>query len=250
MHVHCGIEDEDLRIDLMNQVTYFLPHLLALSTSSPFWEGHDTGMKAFRPTIFGDLPRSGMPERFESYREWQRFVEFLASSRLCDDPTKIWWDIRPSAKRPTLEQRITDICTDLDDALTLAALYQCLLHRLWRVRAGNLTWRSYRRALLMENKWRAQRWGVEAELADLGEGRLKPMRVLVEELIDLVREDALELGCLAEIERARTIVARGTSADRQLAVHREALAGGAEPEEARRAVIDWLIEATAAGLAS
>jgi carboxylate-amine ligase len=191
-----------------------------------------------------------MPERFESYREWQRFVEFLASSRLCDDPTKIWWDIRPSAKHPTLEQRATDICTDLEDALTLAALYQCVLHRLWRVRTANLTWRGYRRTLLMENKWRAQRWGVEAELADLGEGRLKPMRVLVEELIDLVREDALELGCLAEVEHARTIVARGTSADRQLAVHREALAAGAEPEEARRAVIDWLIEATAAGLAS
>jgi carboxylate-amine ligase len=248
MHVHCGIEDEDLRIDLMNQAAYFLPHLLALSTSSPFWEGHDTGMKAFRPTIFGDLPRSGMPETFESYREWQRFVEFLAESGTCDDPSKIWWDIRPSAKNPTLEQRVTDICTSFEHAMTLTALYQCLLHRLWRLRAGNLTWRSYRRVLLTENKWRAQRWGIEGLLIDLGEGCLKPMAALVEELIELVREDAVELGCVAETEGARAIVAEGTSADRQLEVYRLALEAGATPEEARREVVGWLIDATVAGL--
>lgn len=248
MHVHAGVEDEDLRIDLMNQAAYFLPHLLALSTSSPFWEGHDTGMKAFRPTIFGDLPRSGMPEKFASFQEWQRFVAFLAASGACDDASKIWWDIRPSAKHPTLEQRITDVCTPLEDALCLVALYQSLLHRLWRVRAANLTWRGYRRVLLMENKWRAQRWGIEGELLDLGEGCLKPVAVLVDELIAFVHEDALILGCLAEVERAKAIVVGGTSADRQLAVHHAALAAGADAAEAHRAVVDWLVEATVADL--
>jgi carboxylate-amine ligase len=205
-------------------------------------------MKSFRPTIFGDLPRSGMPETFDSYREWQRFVEMLAAVGICDEGSKIWWDIRPSIKQPTLEQRITDICTTLEDAITIAALYQSLLHRLWRLRAENLTWRGYRRTLLDENKWRAQRWGVEGELADYGERRLKPVQVLTEELIALVRDDAAELGCLAEVERAREIVRDGTSADRQIAVHRRALADGASPEEARRAVVDWLIEASVAGL--
>jgi glutamate---cysteine ligase / carboxylate-amine ligase len=248
MHVHAQIEDEDLRIDLMNQVTYFLPHLLALSASSPFWRGQDTGLKAIRPSIFGDLPRSGTPELFESWREWQRVVEVLAETGLCTDATQIWWDVRPSAKHPTLELRITDVCTTLEDALTIAALYQSLLRRLWRLRSCNQSWRVYRRILVEENKWRAQRWGVEAELADYGAGCLKPMRVLVEELIELLRADADELGCLAELERAREIVAGGTSADRQLAVHRRALAEAASAEEARCAVVDWLVQETKAGL--
>jgi glutamate---cysteine ligase / carboxylate-amine ligase len=249
MHVHAQVEDEDLRIDLMNQVTYFLPHLLALSTSSPFWRGQDTGLKAIRPSIFSDLPRSGTPEQFESWREWQRLVEVLAKTGLCADATQIWWDIRPSAKHPTLELRITDVCTSLEDALTVAALYQSLLRRLWRLRSCNQSWRVYRRILVEENKWRAQRWGVEAELADYGAGCLKPLRALVEELIDLLRADAAELGCLAELERARDIVADGTSADRQVAVHRKALAEGASAEEARCAVVDWLVQQTKAGLA-
>jgi glutamate---cysteine ligase / carboxylate-amine ligase len=231
----------------MNQVTYFLPHLLALSTSSPFWRGQDTGLKAIRPSIFGDLPRSGTPEHFESWREWQRLVEVLAGTGLCADATQIWWDIRPSAKHPTLELRITDVCTTLEDALTIAALYQSLLRRLWRLRSCNQSWRVYRRILVEENKWRAQRWGVEAELADYGAGCLKPVRALVEELIDLLRADAAELGCLAELERAREIVAGGTSADHQVAVHREALAEGASAEEARCAVVDWLVGATLDG---
>ena len=135
MHVHAEIGDEDLRVDLMNQVGYFLPHLLALSTSSPFWGGQETGLKSIRPSISDDLPRSGSPERFASWREWQRLLEVLAEVGLVTDATQIWWDIRPSAKHPTLELRITDICTDLEDALTIAALYQSLLHHLWRLRA-------------------------------------------------------------------------------------------------------------------
>jgi carboxylate-amine ligase len=248
MHVHAEIEDEDLRIDLMNQVAYFMPHLLALSTSSPFWRGQDTGIKAFRPTIFGSFPRSGLPEHFESWRAWQDLLDTLAEVGLLGDPTQIWWDIRPSAKHPTIELRITDICTSFEDALTIAALYQSLLRRLWRLRACNQSWRVYRRILLEQNKWRAQRWGIEAELADFGAGRLKPMTELVEELIELVREDATALGCLDEIERAREIMARGTSADRQLAIFREALREGASPAEACRAVVDWLVQETMAGV--
>ena len=135
MHIHAGIEDEELRIDLMNQATYFLPHLLALSTSSPFWEGHATGLKAYRPTIFGDLPRSGLPEYFASADEWHHMLRLLAQTGLCDDATKIWWDIRPSVRFPTLELRICDVCTRLEDALTIAALWQSILATLYRLRA-------------------------------------------------------------------------------------------------------------------
>lgn len=250
MHVHAEIEDEDLRIDLMNQVVYFLPHIMALSGSSPFWRGQVTGLKAMRPSVFTDLPRSGLPEVFDSWREWQRLLELLAETGLCTDPTQIWWEIRPSAKHPTLELRTADVCTRLEDALAVAALYQSLLRRLWRLRSCNQRWRSYRRILIEENKWRAQRWGVEAELADFGAGRLKPMRELVNELIELVREDAQALGCLAELERNREIVAGGTSADRQLAVYHDAVREGASPAEAGRAVVDWLIGASLEGVAA
>jgi glutamate---cysteine ligase / carboxylate-amine ligase len=247
MHIHAEIEDADLRIDLMNQVTYFLPHLLALSTSSPFWNGHDTGLKAYRRAVADELPRSGSPEHLESWRDWERLVEVLAATGLVQDASMIWWDIRPSIKHPTLELRITDICTDVEDALTIAALYQSLLRHLWRLRTGNQSWRIYRRILIEENKWRAQRWGVDAELADFAAGRLRPMGDLVEELIGLVREDAAELGCLPELERAREIVAAGTSADRQLAVYRRAIEGGGSPEEGHRAVIHWLVDRTLVG---
>lgn len=248
MHVHAQIEDEDLRIDLMNQVAYFLPHLLALSTSSPFWRGQETGLKAIRPSIFDDLPRSGLPERLESWRDWEQLLQTMAEIGLCTDASQVWWDIRPSAKHPTLELRAPDICTNIEDALAVAALYQALLRRLWRLRACNQSWRVYRRILIGENKWRAQRWGIEAELADFGAGRLKPMKELVDELVALVAEDADALGCLAEVQRTRTIVAEGTSADRQLAIYHEALREGASPEEARRAVVDWLVAATVEGL--
>lgn len=248
MHIHAAVEDNDLRIDLMNQVSYFLPHLLALSTSSPFWNGHDTGLKAYRRAVADELPRSGSPEHLESWRDWERLVGILAQTGLVEDPTMIWWDVRPSAKHPTLELRITDICTELEDALTIAAFYQSLLRHLWRLRTRNQCWRRYRRILIEENKWRAQRWGVEAELADFAAGCLKTMGDLVEELIALLREDAAELGCLAELERAREIVAGGTSADHQLAVYRDALREGAADEEARAAVVHWLREATLRGV--
>jgi carboxylate-amine ligase len=248
MHVHAGIEDDELRIDLMNQATYFLPHLLALSTSSPFWEGQPTGLKAYRPTIFGDLPRSGLPEHFESAQEWRHMLQVLERTGLCDDATKIWWDIRPSAKFPTLELRICDICTRLEDAITIAALWQSILLTLYRLRASNQTWRRYRRTLVDENKWLAQRHGVVAELADFGVLAKKPIGVLVEEIIELVRDEAMRLGCLPEVLRAREILDRGTSADQQLTVYAKALAAGATEREAAQAVVDWLIEETMVGI--
>ncbi|MCB1885692.1 MAG: carboxylate-amine ligase [Geminicoccaceae bacterium] len=242
MHVHAGIEDDDLRVDLMNQCVYFLPHLLALSSSSPFWEGQETGLKSFRPTIFGDMPRSGLPETFNSFAEWQDLLGTMARTGVCDDPTKIWWDIRPSAKHPTLEMRACDVCTRLDDALAVAALYQSILAFLFRLRSQNQSWRLYRRVLVEDNKWRAQRYGVEGRMADFGQQELKPFADLVEELVGLVRREAEGLGCLAELDRARDIVAGGTSADGQVRVYRGALADGADEAEARRAVVMWLIE--------
>ena len=248
MHVHAGVEDDELRIDLMNQATYFLPHLLALSSSSPFWEGQPTGLKAYRPTIFGDLPRSGLPEYFASADEWRHMLHLLAQTGLCDDATKIWWDIRPSARYPTLELRVSDICTRLDDAITVAALWQAILGTLYRLRANNQTWRRYRRTLVDENKWLAQRYGIAADLADFGMLARKPFGVLIEEIIELVRDEAMRLGCLPEVLRARDILDRGTSADRQLNVHARAQAEGASEREAAQAVVDWLIDETMVGV--
>jgi carboxylate-amine ligase len=245
MHVHAGIADPDLRVDLMSQVSYFMPHLLALSTSSPFWEGHDTGLKAFRPIIIGDLPRSGLPEVFESWSDWTELLQVLAETGMVTDPTKIWWDMRPSAKHPTLEIRICDICTFVEDGLTIAALYQSILAFLYDLKLHNLRWRHYRRILILENKWRAQRYGVDAKLADFGKCEVVSMPELVDELIDLLRPHAQALGCLAEVEHARTIVRRGTSADHQLRVYNAALGAGATDHEAQVAVVDWLIAQSA-----
>ena len=246
MHVHAGIEDRNLRIDLMGQVAYFMPHLLALSTSSPFWEGHDTGLKAFRPIIIGDLPRSGLPETFESWNDWTELLDDLAETGMVSDPSKIWWDLRPSSRHPTLELRMCDTCTWLDDGLTIAALYQSLLRFLCHLRESNQRWRQYRRILILENKWRAQRYGVEAELADFGKRVLVPFHKLIDELVELLRPHAEALDCVAEVEHARTIARRGTSADHQLRIYNEALAAGAADHEAQIAVVDWLIEQSVA----
>ena len=248
MHVHVGIEDPDLRIDLMNQITYFLPHLLALSTSSPFWGGIDTGLKSYRMSVFYSLPRTGLPEEFASWGEYERHLRVLLSAGLIEDATKLWWDVRPSAKYPTLEMRIADICTRVDDGITVAALYVSLLAMLFRRRSENQRWRTYLNMLVSENVWRAQRYGVSDSLVDFGKGELVPFAALTEELIELVREDAAEMGCLAQVERARDLVARGTSADRQLATYRAALQDGAEEREALQAVVDELIQDTKHGL--
>lgn len=244
MHVHAGIADPNLRVDLMSQISYFMPHLLALSTSSPFWEGHDTGLKAFRPIIIGDLPRSGLPEVFESWNDWNEMLEILSDTGMVKDPTRIWWDIRPSGKHPTLEIRICDICTWSEDGLTIAALYQSILAFLYHLRGENQRWRSYRQILVLENKWRAQRYGIEAEMGDFGKRKLVPLPDLIDELVELLRPHAEGLGCIKEVEHARVIARRGTSADHQLRVYNAALAEGAADHDAQIAVVDWLIEQT------
>jgi carboxylate-amine ligase len=248
LHVHVGLEDPQLRIDLLGQVAYFLPHLLALSTSSPFWRGNDTGLKSYRVAVFNEMPRTGLPESFDSYAEYERHLAVLVTAGLIEDGTKLWWDCRPSARFPTLELRIPDICTRLDDGVAIAALYRCLLRMLWRLRISNQRWRRYSHMLINENRWRAQRYGLDEGLVDFGKGEVVPVGDLVEEIVALTAEDAEAFDCVAEVEHARDIVRRGTSAHRQLAIYREALAAGASRDEALQAVVDWLIEETVAGL--
>jgi carboxylate-amine ligase len=247
MHVHVGIADDELRIDLMNQARYFLPHLLVLSTSSPFCEGEDTGLKCYRLAAYQELPRTGLPGRFESWEEYRRTVELLVRAGIIEDASKIWWDLRPSPRFPTLEMRVTDVCTRLEDAVCVAAMFVSILRMLYRIRRANQTWRTYPLFLLSENRWRAQRYGVAGTLFDFGKGELVPFADLVEELLVLLREDAEALGCAAEIAHARTIVARGTSADRQVACFERLVAEGASREEALKGVVDHLIAETVAG---
>ena len=246
MHVHVGIEDDELRIDLFNQARYFLPHLLVLSTSSPFAEGEDTGLKCYRLAAYQELPRTGMPGRFEGWYEYLQTVDLLVRNGIIEDASKIWWDIRPSSRFATLEMRVTDVCTLIEDAVCVAALYLSILRMLYRLRRANQTWRTYPLFLLAENRWRAQRYGVDGSLFDLGKGELVPFRDLVDELIVMLREDAEALGCTAELEHARVIVARGTSADRQVAHFQARLKAGASRQEALESVVDHLIKETVA----
>ncbi|HJQ77942.1 MAG TPA: carboxylate-amine ligase [Acidimicrobiia bacterium] len=248
MHVHVGIGDDHLRIDLMNQIRYFLPHLLALSCSSPFWDGALTGLHAYRLVIFQNLPRTGMPEEFLSWGEYARHVDILTSAGLIEDASKLWWDIRPSTRYPTLEMRISDVCTRLDDAMTIAALYQSLLGYLYRLRRNNQRWRVYSPGIIEENVWRAQRYGIEGTLVDFGKGTLVPFTDLVEEIIELVAEDAVEFDVVEEISHARDIIDVGTSANRQIAAYEKAIAAGSSDDEALQAVVDELIADTLYGL--
>jgi len=245
LHVHVGIDDDELRIDLMNQLRYFLPHLLALSCSSPFWEGERTGLMSFRLMVFNGIPRTGLPETFASWSEYRRHTDTLIETGIIVDTSRIWWDLRPSARHPTLETRVMDCCTSIDDTLRLAALDLCLLRRLYRLHRDNQRWRSYPALLIGENRWRAMRYSYDAGLLDLGRQQIVPFGELVAELIDLVREDAAALGCVAEIEGLREIIVRGTSAHRQIAVYEAALRDGATDQEALVAVVDWLVAETA-----
>jgi carboxylate-amine ligase len=244
MHVYVGIEDPELRIDLMSQASYFLPHLLALSTSSPFWRGADTGLKSYRLAVFNELPRTGLPEIFDSFGEYQRHLDVLISAGLIEDGSKLWWDLRPSARFPTLEMRIADACTLLEDTLAIAAMYRCVLRMLYRLRRGNQRWRRYSAMLLNENRWRAQRYGIDEGLVDFGKGRIVPMRDLIEEMLVLLQEDAEFFGCTAELAHTRAILDRGTSAHRQLAVYHAAIAAGLDQRAALMRVVDGLIEET------
>jgi len=248
MHVHVGINDDSLRIDLMNQLSYFLPHLLALSCSSPFWEGRDTGLKSYRLTVFDALPRTGLPERFQSYGEYQRHVDILVNAGMIEDSTKIWWDVRPSGRYPTLETRIMDVCTRIDDAIALASMLVCILRMLYRLRLGNQRWRTYTPMLINENRWRAMRYSFDEGLIDFAKGELVPFDQLLLDILNMTADDAEALGCKAEIASLHDILRCGTSAHRQLNTYQDALAAGQSEEDALKSVVDALIAATAEGV--
>jgi carboxylate-amine ligase len=241
MHVHVGIEDDELRVHLLNQFTHFLPLLLALSTSSPFWEGQKTGLMSYRLPVFDTFPRTGLPERFASFAEYQQQVAILQKSGIIEDATVIWWDLRPSARYPTLEMRITDVCTRLDDAASLAALTQCTLHHLYRLRMKHQSWQVYPRFLVDQNRWRAMRYGYDEGLVDFASGDVVPVQEMVIELVEMLREDAEALGCVRELVGVLEILKRGTSAHRQINVYEDSLAAGADEAEALKAVVDMLI---------
>lgn len=244
MHVHVGIEDDELRIDLLGQAAYFLPHLLALSTSSPFWQGAATGLKSYRLSVFDELPRTGMPHQFGSYSEYARTIELLVNAGLIEDATKIWWDLRLSTRFPTLEMRITDVCPLLADSITIAALFRCICRLLYRLRRQNQRWRYYPPFLVRENRWRAQRYGTGEGLVDFGKGAIVPFAELMEELLELIAEDAEHFDCIAEVARVRDIVKEGTSADRQLARFEAVKALGGTEQAALVAVVDGIIDDT------
>lgn len=239
MHVHVGIDDKAMRTDLMPQLSYFLPHLLALSSSSPFWQGDDTGLASYRLTVFDNLPRTGLPPFFESWADYERTTGTLIDLGVIEDTTKIWWDLRPSHRFPTLETRIMDVSPRLEDAVSLAALTQALMRMLCRLREQNLRWRHYDRFLISENRWRAQRYGIDEGLIDFGDRSIKPFDMLLDELIDMLAQDAKALGTVHEIEGLRRIVNTGTSSSRQRSVHADAIAKG---RDANKAVVQHLIE--------
>jgi carboxylate-amine ligase len=248
MHVHVGIEDQELRIDLMSQLSYFLPHLLALSCSSPFWEGENTGLKSYRLTVFDGLPRTGLPEEFASFGEYERHVDILINAGLMEDASRIWWDLRPSARFPTLETRIMDVCTNVEHATSMVALTVSLLRMLYRLRRDNQRWRVYARMLVNENRWRAMRYSTDEGMIDFAKGEIVPFDELLHELMDFVAEDAEALGCEAELSRLPQILSQGTSAHRQIEVFDKSIASGSNQKESLIKVVDWLIEETVHGL--
>jgi carboxylate-amine ligase len=245
LHVHVEVARPDGRVDLMNRLLPFLPLLLALSASSPFWQGIPTGLAAYRLCVFGEMPRTGLPEVFASGADYDRFVEVMTRAGAIPDPSYVWWAVRPSLRYPTLELRIADSCTRLDDAIAIAALWRCLVRAAERRPELNRGVDGVERGVDAENLWRAQRDGVRAELIDMASAAAAPVAARLEELLSLVAEDAEALGCRAEVEDARRIVAEGTSADRQMALFEAARTGGASPPDAVRAAVDWLAATTA-----
>jgi len=241
LHVHIGVEDRETAIHLMNAARYFLPHILALSTNSPFWLGMDTGLKSYRCKVFDKFPRTNIPDYFPSYGEYESFVNLLIKTRCIDNAKKIWWDIRPHPSFPTLEFRICDIPMRVDETLAIAALIQATVANLYKLHAANQGFRLYRRALIMENKWRALRYGLDGKLVDFGKGEEVPLRELMYEYLHLIDDVVDELGTRHEINYIHRILENGTGADRQLKVFRET--------NDLKAVVDYIISETEAGVA-
>jgi len=218
LHVHVAIPNPELRIEVLNEARYFLPHLLALSTSSPFWMGRNTGLKSYRSVIWSNFPRTGIPPDITSYDEYQNYVELLVKTGSIDNGKKIWWDLRAHPSFPTLEFRVCDMPTRLEETICLAALMQAICAKLLKLRAGNLGFRKYMPALIAENKWRAIRYGIDGSLIDFGKQAEVPMRDLALELVEFIDDVVDELGSRKAVEYVHTILAEGTSADRQLKV--------------------------------
>ena len=236
MHVHIGIKDRDLQIDIMNQMRYFMPHILTLSTSSPFWWGQKTGFKSYRSIVFEDLPRTGIPERFESSVEYDHYIETLIKCGCIDEPTKIWWDIRPHPKFPTLEFRICDCTTRVNEVISIVALIQSIVAKLISLRRLNQSWRSYRTSMIAENKWRAIKDGIDGKLIDFGKQTEVPVSDLAEELIELIDDVLDPLGTRKDVEYIFSLLKTGSSADRQISCY--------EQTGSLEAVVDQLAEET------
>src|SRR3954466_627797 len=237
LHVHVGVADRERQIHIMNASRYFLPHVLAMSTSSPFWMGHNTGLKSYRSEIFKQFPRTDIPDHFDSYPAFERYVELLVQTGCINDGKKIWWDCRPHPHFPTLEFRICDIPSRVDDTIAIAALFQAIVAKLYQLMDRNLGFRLYRRMLIQENKWRAVRYGLQGKMIDFGKNKEVPVVDLVRELLDFVDDVVDELDSRKEIEHIHTMLERGTSADEQLRVFNET--------NDLKAVVDRLIELTA-----
>src|ERR1700757_236498 len=221
MHVHIAMPDKQTTIDMMNMVRYFLPHLLALSTSSPFWMGRNTGLKSFRTTVFRRFPRTGVPEQFDSWSAYENFINLLIKLNCIDNDKKIWWDVRPHPTYGTLEFRMFDTATRVEEAVAIAALTQAIVVKLYRLYTSNMGWRTYHRALIEENKWRAARYGIEGKMIDFGKEAEVPMRSLIPELLELVDDVLDDLGSRGAVEYIHTILNEGTSAERQMRVFQQ-----------------------------
>ncbi|MAO84852.1 MAG: carboxylate-amine ligase [Myxococcales bacterium] len=236
MHVHVCLDDPDERIAVYNQARYFLPHLLALSCSSPFWQGRDTGLSSHRAELFKRLPRTGIPSTFQSWREYSDFIDDMVRLECVDSGARLWWDLRPSVKYPTLEFRICDLPMTVDETVAIAALIQALVARLADHHRRNWSWRNYPVAFIQENKWRALRYGSNAKMIDWGRKTQAPLSRLLEELIEFVEPEARRLGCMHEVVNCRRIMERGCGADRQ---RREYLQRGD-----LKGLVDYIIEQT------
>ncbi len=240
LHVHVGIEDRETAIHMMNHARYFVPHLLALSTNSPFWLGMETGLKSYRCKVFDKFPRTNMPDFFPSWGEYENYIKLLIKTNSIDNAKKIWWDIRPHPFFTTLEFRVCDIPMRVDETIALAALIQATVAKLYKLYEANQGFRLYRKSLLMENKWRAARYGIDGKLIDFGKQMEVPERDLIEEYLAFVDDVLDELSSREEVEYIREIMKNGTGADRQLQVYRET--------GDMKAVVDYIIEETEAGV--
>lgn len=240
LHVHIGVEDRETAIQLMNSARYFLPHILALSANSPFWQGMDTGLRSYRCKVFDKFPRTNIPDLFSSWSEFENYVNLLIHTNCIDDAKKIWWDIRPHPYFPTLEFRVCDIPMRLDETIAIAALCQAIIAKLYKLHEQNQSFRHYSRALIMENKWRAARYGLDGKMIDFGKQTEVPARDLINEILAFVADVADELGSTNELNYVRHILEEGNGAERQLKVF-------AETNDLTK-VVDYMVQETEAGL--